>query len=202
MAFVGVSAESRILAFSDTIQACTQNKPLDKKIDYNIPSKGVTTEHNITESFQIPITFGPISPIHVLKQDCIVASSLVSRYGKICVLNMANPNVHGGGVRSGDKAQEEDLCRRSNLYPSLTDTKYPIASTRILYTKGVLFFKAPDYKYMPIPLPCDVVSVASFRLPSQRSLTESERYTLLSKIRLMFLLMYKNGIKVPIVSGM
>ena len=37
----------------------------------------------------------------------------------ILVLNLANPVNPGGGVRSGAKAQEEDLCRRSTLLVSL-----------------------------------------------------------------------------------
>ncbi len=38
---------------------------------------------------------------------------------KILVLNFANPVNPGGGVRSGARAQEEDLCRKSSLLLSL-----------------------------------------------------------------------------------
>lgn len=38
---------------------------------------------------------------------------------RILVLNLANPVNPGGGVRSGAKAQEEDLCRASSLLLSL-----------------------------------------------------------------------------------
>lgn len=201
MSTMNQETQKRILAFDDTIVACTSNKPTTKKYEYKIEDKGITQRYNINDEFIVPIHFEPTCPIYVLNQDCIIAAQKVSIYGKTCLLNMASAKNVGGGVRGGEKAQEEDLCRRSNLYPSLSEVKYPIPDDQILYTKNVMFFKAPDYSYIPVPFKTDVVSVASVRLSMQRYLTDTEKHIIVSKIRLMFLAMYVNGIRVPIVSG-
>lgn len=74
--------------------------------------------------------------------------------GKTAVLNFANPHYPGGGVTRGAVAQEECLCRSSNLYPCLADDGvfadfygYHRGSTdhdfsdRLIYTPGVTVFK-------------------------------------------------------------
>lgn len=84
--------------------------------------------------------------------------------GKVAVLNFANPHYPGGGVTRGAMAQEECLCRSSNLYPCLADeavfedyygyhrsaTDYDF-SDRLIYSPGVTVFK--DDSPVPQPLP-------------------------------------------------
>lgn len=75
-------------------------------------------------------------------------------YGKTAVLNFANPHYPGGGVHNGAMAQEECLCRSSNLYPCMSnknvfddyylyhkDMNHYFFSDRLIYTKGVTVFK-------------------------------------------------------------
>lgn len=73
--------------------------------------------------------------------------------GKTAVLNFANPVTPGGGVQYGAMAQEECLCRSSNLYEALSskvmdeyynyhlemDSIY--ASDRLIYSSKVTVFK-------------------------------------------------------------
>lgn len=76
------------------------------------------------------------------------------KYGKTAVLNFANPHNPGGGVHNGATAQEECLCRSSNLYPCISnentyDEYYlynrnisnSFFSDRLIYTKDVTVFK-------------------------------------------------------------
>ena len=80
--------------------------------------------------------------------------------GRIAVLNFANPETPGGGVQNGAMAQEECLCRSSNLYPCLMALNVQkeyyeyhrrkanhFFSDRLIYTKDVTVFKSDD----PIP---------------------------------------------------
>ena len=70
------------------------------------------------------------------------------------MLNFANPHYPGGGVHNGAMAQEECLCRSSNLYPCISnknvfndyylyhkDMNHYFFSDRLIYTKSVTVFK-------------------------------------------------------------
>lgn len=82
------------------------------------------------------------------------AAKQYSQLGKVAVLNFANPHFPGGGVKNGAMAQEECLCRSSNLYLCLNaknvyedyylynrNIKNRFFSDRLIYTKNVTVFK-------------------------------------------------------------
>lgn len=84
--------------------------------------------------------------------------------GRVAVLNFANPVNPGGGVETGAMAQEECLCRSSNLYTCLRashlyDEYYDyhsklnshFYSDRLIYTRDVTVFK--DDNAIPVKLP-------------------------------------------------
>lgn len=85
------------------------------------------------------------------------AKGLIEDGKKTAVLNFANAYNPGGGVKNGASAQEEALCRCSNLYEALT-VSYMIrhyykwnqkntgdmGSDRIIYSPNITVFKSDD----------------------------------------------------------
>lgn len=85
------------------------------------------------------------------------ASAFARGDDKVAVLNFANAYTPGGGVREGARAQEECLCRSSNLYAALTLPylmknyyKWNSVNTgdmgthAVIYSPGVTVFKSDE----------------------------------------------------------
>ncbi|KAH7131330.1 hypothetical protein EDB81DRAFT_137437 [Dactylonectria macrodidyma] len=70
---------------------------------------------------------GPISHTHKLP--------------KVAILNMASPLSPGGGFLNGAGSQEESLCMRTTLLPSLKDEYYRLPEIGAVYTPDVLVFR-------------------------------------------------------------
>lgn len=94
----------------------------------------------------------------------------------VAVLNMASPIRPGGGFLDGANSQEEFLCARTTLFPSLWDSFYRLPDVGAIYTPDVLVFRdstpeANDLikrdRYF-----LDVVSAGMFRFPDSRGRSE------------------------------
>lgn len=59
----------------------------------------------------------------------------------VCVLNMASALRPGGGFLDGANSQEEFLCARTTLYPSLWDSFYRLPDVSAIYSPDVLVFR-------------------------------------------------------------
>ena len=90
----------------------------------------------------------------------------------VVVLNMASPMRPGGGFLDGANSQEEFLCARTSLYPSLWDSFYRLPDVGGVYTPDCLVFRdstpeandlAKRDRYF-----LDVVSAGMFRFPDSR----------------------------------
>ena len=106
----------------------------------------------------------------------ILAGAPNNPAGRIAVLNFANAYSPGGGVRQGAMAQEECLCRSSNLYAALTmrylsrnyykwNGRYTgdMGTDAVIWSPGVTVFKSDDA--VPVlleePFQVDVLTCAA-----------------------------------------
>jgi len=104
------------------------------------------------------------------------AKKLKEKYNRVAVLNFANAVNPGGGVTIGAKAQEESLCRCSNLYNCLKKIdlwndyyKYhrqmadDFYSDRIIYSKDITVFMTDEElpKYTEDWFAVDVITCAA-----------------------------------------
>lgn len=147
-----------INVFQDT-QKCIWEKPML----YQMTTQSSLCTQVFPERFETTRVVGSYSTgISVTPETTFQAARrLKDKYVKIGVLNFANAVNPGGSVLNGAQAQEEDLCRCSNLYstlikPEIYDSFYaynngrsPYYSDRIIHSPNVTVFKteAPDYAY-------------------------------------------------------
>lgn len=143
------------------------------------------------------------------------AHKMVGEGKEPCVLNMANRQVPGGGVRTGAGAQEENLFRRSDYYRSLyrfdnklakeykliADTKnhYPMdRNFGGIYTDDVTIFRSDEkngYALLNHPFKVSMVAVAAINSPEvvdDRICPELVLPTI-NKIRTILRIAYLNG---------
>ena len=69
---------------------------------------------------------------------------LSNKRAKVAILNMASPLSPGGGFLNGATSQEESLCMRTTLLPSLRDAFYRLPEVAAVYTPDVLVFRDED----------------------------------------------------------
>lgn len=151
--------EDLIVCFEDTLEKSNYGS-LKQRTARSVKSNRVYKEDFISrakhrsENAAIEVYSG--STFDVARRCCSL--------GKVAVLNFANPENPGGGVQLGAMAQEECLCRSSNLYgcisnPNVFDEYYGyhrgirshFYTDRLIYTKNVTVFK--DDSLVPLMLP-------------------------------------------------
>ena len=108
--------------------------------------------------------------VHIIQSDTFdAAHSVVLQYpkAKVAILNMCSTMQPGGGVLRGAKAQEETLCIRSTLYPSLHDNFYRMQEDALIYTPDVLVFRKSDMEMLlkTDSFYVDVISCPALRKP-------------------------------------
>lgn len=132
--------------------------------------------------------------ISVERIDCLVAAQqLVDDGYNPAVLNMASFKQPGGGVKNGSAAQEENLCRRTNLYKSISKFEkngYPLdINWGAIYSPVVTIFRkteAENYGFMDEPYVVDFITAAAIKHPKLNgdgTLEQKTRDILKNKVR-------------------
>ena len=160
------------------------------EITRNDPSIAAKT----AESIQNTVIHDPgfTSPTRQIKQDTcaiqVVAGSTFDTAralgeGKTAVLNFANPNTPGGGVVDGARAQEEALCRCSNLYDVL-DTealeeafylwhrlqRNRLFSDKVIYSPDIRIIRSDDLEKLDTYCSVDVLTCAApYNIPPRKA---------------------------------
>ena len=94
-------------------------------------------------------------------------------YGRVAVLNFANPHRPGGGIRSRPGPQEEHLCVKTTVLCSLeTEEAWPFYQTNldcgtqaqtdtILFSPNTMVIRNPDLSLREDPFPVAVMTVSA-----------------------------------------
>lgn len=120
---------------------------------------------------------------------------------------MASSYQPGGGILKGSIAQEESLCSRSTLYPSLQDSFYRLPVLSAIYSPDIVVFRNSEPNNTAI-LPkaewtfVDVISCAALKGPDidvdahgmKTYSRERDRETMTLKVRLILQIAREMGI--------
>jgi uncharacterized protein (TIGR02452 family) len=125
--------------------------------------------HNLTKCYAKStghgkVTFAPIGSARA-------ARIKAERYKNVAVLNFANPIFPGGAVTTGATAQEENLCRCSNLYESISQDGLnfydsnsvtdDLNTDNIIYSPKTMFFRDDESYDLMEPVFIDVITCAA-----------------------------------------
>lgn len=109
----------------------------------------------------------PASEITVIEQDCLKAAEDALNFGakKVAVLMFASPIEPGGAMEEGNNGQEEDLCRRSNIFAFMWDQSHFLAKNMFYNLVDVTepHQENPDYLSMTNNRMLHVPQVTVFR---------------------------------------
>ena len=145
--------EELVKCFQDTISIINSNSVL-----LNSTKEAMYCTNLITHNDNITINNNAPANIVVIENTTFNAAKEYVNLGeKVAVLNFASAVNPGGGVANGAMAQEECLCRNSNLLPCLKQqylmkdyyiphriANNPMYSDKVIYTENITVIKTDD----------------------------------------------------------
>lgn len=147
--------------------------------------------------------------LHFVVSGSFEAAEAACRAGRrVCVLNFASARHPGGGFLTGARAQEEDLCRASALYPTLLqhpdcylNPPKAFYTDRMLYSPQVPVFRSRD-GLMKEPFYVDVVTSAAV---NAKQVPHSERHlvepTMLKRMAKLLALCQEKGVETVVLGA-
>ena len=151
--------ESNKNVIADTLAICERCEtffgPVKRPHVCILPATHSSWDYNLERSWDAKTTCRPVS-VDILDIDCVAMAQELAKqpHNRVWMLNMASQRVPGGGARKGCNAQEEHICRCSNLLPQLESVEkraYPLHGRqpegidfKVLLNERVVFFKDPD----------------------------------------------------------
>ena len=207
----------RIDIFNSTLAVLRQGwytAPSGRRVDLPSVKEVMASAYMVDEPFHVMID--PTEPIstevRVKNKDCVLAAKeLIDAGYNPAMLNLADLYIPGGLVEYGSGAQEENLCRRSNLilslyqfseerlemYPDLgleyNDSQYPMDEWNGgVYSGVVTFFRGPESSDSQLdeePYNIPVISVAALngpRINARGKMYPQETRITLEKMRTIF----------------
>ena len=112
--------QERIAVFEGTRDLCLQNLFLKNTISTSRKKQRIYWEGDPIEYGQ-PRFSKPAEIILSPKKTVEAAQPYATAGKRVCILNFASSVSPGGGVLTGEQAQEESICRVSSLYFALSD---------------------------------------------------------------------------------
>jgi len=188
--------EDRIKIFNETVKIVSSGKYKNKKGEFVYINKEVNGktiddaimyDNDIKKQIDFETRCHCNTRITVVNQDCLYAAKeLINNGLHPAVINNASFVHPGGGVRNGSAAQEENICRRSNLFESIfrfdetlskeynltnsTDKHYPLnLNYGAIYSPSITVFRAGEdknYELLEEPYTIDVITIAAIKKPT------------------------------------
>ena len=94
---------------------------------------------------------------------------------KFCALIMGNDRTPGGGYLNGAGAQEESICRRSNLPECFERIMYPIPTFGTVFVENLKIIRESEdngYEFHVIPITCHGLLACAYDQPNLNDLGE------------------------------
>ncbi|KZL71453.1 TIGR02452 family protein [Colletotrichum tofieldiae] len=193
----------------DTAELIIEPKPMTKQL---VSSNRVAGDSSYKDSFprirlQVADTLTAAHSLVVEKSVPDRPLDLSNKETRVAILNMASPLTPGGGFINGASSQEESLCMRTTLLPSLKDEYYRLPELGAVYTPDVLVFRDEDSSEVQEKKDrwfVDCISAAMLRNPeTDRDETsgfsyyvhEKDRQLILEKMKVVLRVCQMKGIK-------